>query len=427
MNAKEIQEKLSSKNAENQFKKMYGDKPGVIQFQIERYNDLLERFFEHFPEFSDVSLFSAPGRTEVGGNHTDHNAGRVLAAAVDLDIVSVASPSEDDMIIVKSAGYPEIQINIHDLEKRDNELYTSASLVRGVCERIKQTGHQIGGFQACIDGQIPKGSGLSSSAAFEVMMVTILNHFYNQGKIDNTQAALIAQYSENEYFGKPCGLMDQTACAYGGMVFIDFEDFNHPVIEKIDYDFSKEGYSVIIIDTGGDHSDLNQDYADVENEMKNVAMHLGGKILREFSDSQLINNLDSLREKVNDRAILRALHFYNDDQRVVSQVNALKSQRIDEFLELIKESGESSWMLCQNCYSTLHIEEQGISIGLAATAQILKTGAWRVHGGGFAGTIQVFVPNSQLNEYLDHMRGIFGETACHEIFIRSIGTTQINF
>lgn len=427
MNSKDMQTKLSSKKAEGYFKEMYGDKTGVLQFQIERYNALYNRFFDHFSEFADVSFFSTPGRTEVGGNHTDHNAGRVLAAAVDLDIVSVASPSEDNMIIIQSAGYPEIQINIHDLEKRDNELYTSVALVRGVCERLKQTGHQIGGFRACIDGRIPKGSGLSSSAAFEVMMVTILNHFYNHGTIDNTLAALIAQYAENEYFGKPCGLMDQTACAYGGMVFIDFIDFNNPVIEKINYDFSAEGYSIIIIDTGGDHSDLNQDYTDVENEMKKVAKHMGGKVLREFSDSQLMNNIQNLRNKVNDRAILRALHFFNDDQRVPRQVNALKSKKIDLFLDLVRESGESSWMLCQNCYSSHHIEEQGITIGLSVTSQILKGGAWRVHGGGFAGTIQVFVPNSQLSEYLNQMKTIFGESACHEIYIRSMGSMHIDF
>ena len=426
MNSKDMLSKLSTKEAEDQFKKMYGDKPGVFNFQTGRYKALIKRFSSEFPGFDDMSLFSTPGRTEVGGNHTDHNAGRVLAAAVDLDIVSAASPADDDNIIIHSEGYPEIQINIQDLEKKEEELYTSAALVRGVCARLKQAGHQIGGFRASIDGRVPKGSGLSSSAAFEVMMVTILNQFYNQGNIGNTAVAQIAQYSENEYFGKPCGLMDQTACAYGGLVFIDFKDFKKPVIEKINYDFSRDGYNIIIIDTGGDHADLNQDYAALENEMKSVAKSLGGKVMREFTDSQIIDNIRDLRAEVNDRAILRALHFYNDDQRVVKQVNALKSEKIDEFLHLIRESGESSWMLCQNCYSPRHIEEQGISVGLAVSAQILEQGAWRVHGGGFAGTIQVFVPDSQLSSYLDIMKNIFGDNACHEVFIRSVGNTQIN-
>ena len=426
MNTQEVVSKLSSKTTTEQFKKMYGDKTEIINTQMARYKALIERFSSEFPGFDDVSLFSTPGRTEVGGNHTDHNAGRVLAAAVDLDIISAVSPSKDEAIEIRSEGYPVIHIDTHDLEIKAEEKYTSAALVRGVCARLKQKGYQIGGFRASIDGKVPKGSGLSSSAAFEVMMVTILNAFYNDGKIDNTETAQIAQYSENEYFGKPCGLMDQTACAYGGLVFIDFKDFEKPVIEKINYDFSEEGYTIVIIDTGGDHADLNQDYAALENEMKSVAKNLGGNVLREFSDKQVIENLKSLREKVSDRAVLRAFHFFNDDQRVVKEVEALKSQNIDEFLSLIKASGESSWMLCQNCYSPRHTDDQGISVGLAVSAQLLDKGAWRVHGGGFAGTIQVFVHKDALSTFLKHMQKVFGEKACHEVFIRSVGSTQIN-
>ncbi len=427
MKSNEILSKLSTKSTTDYLKKLYGDKPEALKFQIDRYKKLIQRFRNEFSEFDNLSLFTTPGRTEVGGNHTDHNAGRVLAAAVDLDILAVASHSNDRQVIVSSEGYPEIVIDIDALETRTEEKYTSAALVRGVCARLKESGFEIGGFRASMDGRVPRGSGLSSSAAFEVMITTILNQFYNNGKIDNTLNAQVSQYAENEYFGKPCGLMDQTACAYGGLVFIDFKNFDKPVIEKISYDFSKEGYAILIIDTGGNHADLNDDYETLENEMKNVAKNLGGHVMREFSDNDVIENINKLREKVSDRAILRALHFYNDDQRVVKQVAALKTNKIDEFLSLIIESGESSWMLCQNCYSSKHVEIQGISIALSITSQVLKEGAWRVHGGGFAGTVQVFVPKNLLDPYLNLMRKIFGEHACHEIFIRSVGTTQINF
>jgi|SRR5665647_385060 len=426
MKANELVSKLSTEGAKKYFEKLYGNKPEAISFQISRYQNLIQRFTNEFSTFENLSLFTTPGRTEVGGNHTDHNAGRVLAAAVDLDILAVASPSDDNQIIVLSEGYPEICINILELEVRNEEKYSSAALVRGVCARLHEIGYKIGGFHASIDGRVPKGSGLSSSAAFEVMMVTILNHFYNNGVINNTLNAQIAQYAENEYFGKPCGLMDQTTCAYGGLVFIDFKDFAKPVIEKINYDFSQKGYTILIIDTGGDHADLNDDYEALENEMKSVARSLGGSVMREFTDIQVIENLKQLRTQVSDRAILRALHFYNDDQRVVKQVEALKTNSMADFLKLIKESGESSWMLCQNCYSSKHVEMQGISLALAVTSQLLKEGAWRVHGGGFAGTIQVFIQSNQLDTYLLPIRKIFGDQACHEIFIRSIGTTQIN-
>jgi galactokinase len=426
MKPDELISKLASKQASDYFEKLYGNKPEAISFQVSRYQNLIRRFTSEFSKFENLSLFTTPGRTEVGGNHTDHNAGRVLAAAVDLDIIAVASPSNDNQIIVFSEGYPEICINILELEARNDEKYSSAALVRGVCARLHEMGYHIGGFRASLDGRVPKGSGLSSSAAFEVLMVTILNQFYNNGVIDNTVNAQIAQYAENEYFGKPCGLMDQTTCAYGGMVFIDFKDFTKPVIEKINFDFSQEGYTILIIDTGGNHADLNDDYEALENEMKSVARSLGGSVMREFNDIQVIENLKQLRTQVSDRAILRALHFYNDDQRVVKQVEALKSNRIIDFLNMIKDSGESSWMLCQNCYSSKYVEKQGISIALAVTAQLLIQGAWRVHGGGFAGTIQVFISGNQLDAYLLMMRKIFGDQAIHEIFIRSIGTAQIN-
>ena len=425
MTSNELISKLSAPGTTDYFKLLYGDKPGATAFQVDRYKTLVDRFAREFPGFGDLSLFTTPGRTEVGGNHTDHNAGRVLAAAVDLDMVAVVSPSDDDRIVIHSEGYPEIILHIKETCVIEDEKYTSAALVRGVCARLKDLGYRTGGFRACIDGRVPKGLGLSSSAAFEVMMVTIQNHLYNGGTINHTLNAQIAQYAENVYFGKPCGLMDQTACAWGGLVFIDFKDFKKPVIEKISYDFSKKGYTMVIIDTGGDHTDLNEDYAQLEHEMKSVAASLGGKVLREFTAAEVIENLSTLRGQVSDRALLRALHFFNDDRRVVEEVEALKDDRIEDFISLVRASGASSWMLLQNNYSSRHVETQGISVALAETAQILDRGAWRVHGGGFAGTVQVYIPKMLLSDYLVQIRKIFGEDSCNEIFIRSVGTAQI--
>ena len=425
MSPSEFIKRLATDKAKDLFAKFYGNKSGVLDEQRDRYKNLIRRFTDEFPESTEISMYSTPGRTEVGGNHTDHNAGRVLAASVDLDLIAVVSSTQDGQIIISSEGYKTIHIDTKNLEPVSDEKYKPSSLIRGVCARLLQLGFEIGGFRACIQSNVPKAAGLSSSAAFEVLMVTILNHLYNKGCIDFTLAAQIAQFAENNYFGKPCGLMDQTACAYGGLVFIDFKDLENPIIEKVEYDFSKKNMDVLIVDTGGDHADLNDDYEALENEMKSVAKHLGGNLLREFSKSELLKNLAFLRSKLSDRAILRALHFLNDDLRVVKQVDALKTDNIDGFLQLITESGESSWMLCQNCYSTKHPEIQGISIALAITEQHLQNGAWRIHGGGFAGTIQVFLPQSMTQVYIELMEGIFGKNACHEIFIRKIGTCHI--
>ena len=283
-----ILSELSSPQTREYLKQLYGNKPGTIEFQKDRYQTLIKRFVHEFYESEKTELFSTPGRTEVGRNHTDHNAGRVLAAPVDLDIIAMSCPSEDGKIVIHSEGYPEISVNIKDTQHKDEEIYSSAALVRGVNARLIESGYKTGGFHACFDGRVPKGSGLSSSAAFEVLVATILNHFYNGGKIDNTSIAQIAQYSENKYFGKLCGLMDQTACAYGGLVFIDFKNFAAPVIEKINYDFSKNGYTILIIDTGGNHADLNEDYTTLEYEMKSVAKILEKNVLREISSKQVL-------------------------------------------------------------------------------------------------------------------------------------------
>lgn len=408
------------------FRELYGRKPDVLGRQQERYVKLITKFGALYPGVKEIEIFSTSGRTEVGGNHTDHNGGRILAAAVDLDIIAAAAKNDTGIIRVQSEGYPPDIVNIKELVPVTSEKYTSAALIRGVCARLKELGFQIGGFDAYTTSNVLKGSGLSSSAAFEVLMVTILNHFFNQAKIDDILNAKIAQFSENNYFGKPCGLMDQTTCAVGGFVTIDFKDFANPKVRKVKFDFATSGFTMVIVDTGGNHADLNEDYTALEHEMKEVARAFGGEVLRDFSQEKVLGNIPYLRTKVNDRAILRALHFYSDDQRVVGQVEALESNNFMKFLNLVIDSGYSSWMLCQNCYSHKNTAEQGISIALAVTENILKNyGAWRIHGGGFAGTIQAFVPDVMLGEYLDKMRKIFGTDSCHELMIRPVGTARL--
>lgn len=419
---------LENGSAQRKINEIYGNKKGTAEKQKIRFLGLLNNFRNIYPEYGSVELFSAPGRTEIGGNHTDHNAGRILAGAVDLDVIAAVVPNGANIISISSEGYDGFKIDLSkNLNAREEEKYSPASIVRGVCSRFAELGLKISGFDAYISSTVPKGSGLSSSAAFEVMIVTILNHLFNENKVNAISSAIIAQYSENNYFGKPCGLMDQTTSAVGGLVTIDFKDFDDPIVKKVDYDFGNAGFSMVIVDTGGNHADLNEDYTALENEMKAVAKALGGKVLREFSLSMVLDNISFLRGKVNDRAILRAIHFFNDDARVVEQVKALENNDFPGFLQLIQESGYSSWMLCQNCYLSNHFEEQGVSIGLALSEEILRgKGAWRVHGGGFAGTIQAFVPNQMVDEYILKLSGIFGPQSCHELVLRNAGAILLN-
>jgi len=426
--ARELKTALGTDKTRSLFRTLYGVKPGVIEAQIARYALLLDSFTSAFSADGDVAFYSTPGRTEVGGNHTDHNAGRVLAAAVDLDVVAVAAPTSEPRITIESAGYPRHAVELSDLEVKESERYSSAALTRGVCARFHQLGHAVGGFNACMTSRVLKGSGLSSSAAYEVMVATILNDLYNAGNIPDIEIAQMSQFSENNFFGKPCGLMDQTTCQVGGFVTIDFKDFAEPIVHKVDYHFSASGYALMIVDTGGSHADLNDDYTALENEMKDVARAFGGSVLREFSKERVLAEFPFLRERLkNDRAILRALHFFDDDRRVVEQVKALENGDFPRFLNLVVESGQSSWMLCQNCYSHKNIPEQGISVALAVSENLLKgRGAWRVHGGGFAGTIQAFVPKDLTAGYALAMKKIFGEESCHELIIRPAGSLRLD-
>ena len=405
---------------------LYGNSEMELSLARGRYLHVAKAFGEIFPEAVEISFFSAPGRTEVGGNHTDHNHGCVLAAAVNLDIVAVASKSENTLIRFQSEGFPMDEVDISNLSIQENEKESSAALIRGVCYRMKELGYQIGGFDAYSASQVLKGSGLSSSAAFEVMVVTILNHLYNDGAIDGVTMAQIAQYAENVYFGKPSGLMDQTASAVGGFVAIDFHDPKHPVLEKVDLDLTSKGYALCIVDTGGSHFDLTSDYAAVPVEMKSVAKLLGHDVLRDCGFDTFMSRLPELREKVGDRAVLRAFHFFRENERAVLEKEALKADDFDAFKQLVLDSGFSSYQYLQNVFSVSNVSEQGVSLALAVSESVLKgKGAWRVHGGGFAGTIQAFVPFESLEEYKNTIEGVFGKNHCYVLSIRPAGGIQV--
>ena len=407
------------------FKELYGTNEAVLTKQAQRYNSLIAKFRNVFGK-GDFMLFSSPGRTEIGGNHTDHNYGRVLAGAVDLDNVAVAAPNNTSFVTIESVGYPAFKVDLSVLAPDKKENFTSVALVRGIAARLKELGYQIGGFDCCIDGGVPVGSGLSSSASFEVLIGAIFSHLFNNGKLDPVQNAIIGQYSENVYFGKPCGLMDQTACAVGGLVTIDFEDPSKPIVKKVNFDFVATGVALVITDTGSNHADLNDEYASLPTDMKAVAAELGAKVLRQVTLDQILEIVPQIRKKVGDRAILRAIHFQGDNQRVVDQVAAIERNDFKSFLSMVVDSGFSSYMYNQNIYPVNNVKEQGVSLALALSELVLKgKGAWRVHGGGFAGTIQAFVPQNLLDKYVSTLEHIYGKGSCHKLFIRQQGAGRI--
>ncbi len=406
---------------------LYGADDKAVSIQAERYEKLAKQFNSTFGN-AEFEVFSSPGRTEIGGNHTDHNYGRVLAGAVNLDNIAIAAPNGTMKVRVLSAGYPQFEVDLNNLKPDSSEFYTSESLIRGISARMQELGFKIGGFDVVIDGGVPKGSGLSSSASFEVLIGAIVSHLFNEGKLDPIQNAIIGQYAENVFFGKPCGLMDQTACSVGGLVTIDFKNPAEPVVKKVDFDFTKTGYALVITDTGGNHADLNDEYASLPTEMKSVAGQLGAKVLREVTLDKVIENIPAMRGKVSDRAILRAFHFQRDNDRVVKQVEALEQNRFNDFLKMVIESGHSSYMYNQNIYPINNVEEQGISLALALSDIALGgEGAFRVHGGGFAGTIQAFVPQHLVGKYVEVLEHVFGKDSCHKLFIRPQGAIKVNF
>ncbi len=423
MKASEIIKRIENGELDERLRALYGASSAAEAAQ--RYCSILNGFIDKFGDVDNVSMFSAPGRTEIGGNHTDHNHGRVLAGAVNLDAVAAVAPTDDSMIHLYSDGFGMDTLSLSELYPKE-EAGSSAALIRGVAARMKQLDMPIGGFNAYSHSTVLPGSGLSSSAAFEILLCSIMDGLYGKGDMQPIEAAKIGQYAENVYFGKPSGLMDQTACSVGGFVAIDFAEPDMPVVKPVNFDFAQAGYSLCITDTGGSHGDLTDCYSEIKNEMSAVAEYLGGKYLRECSKSALIDNAANIRAALGDRAFLRAYHFFCDDETAAAQAQALQNGDFQLFLSLVRQSGQSSISYLQNIYDIRNAKEQAILFALALTQEYLgSSGACRVHGGGFGGTIQAFVPSHIAKGYAEFMDKALGEGSCKQLFIRPFGGTRV--
>lgn len=407
---------------------LYGIEPEMIERQQKRFLYLSKLFREQFPQQTEAAFFSTPGRTEIGGNHTDHQRGNVLCASVDLDILALAAPNKDKVIRLKSEGFPKMDvIDLASLEPIEEEKERSSALIRGIAAAFCQRGYSVGGLDIYTTSRVPKGSGLSSSAAFEILVSTILDHMYNGDRISPVERAVISQYSENVYFGKPSGLMDQCGCSVGGIITINFADKEKPDVKPLSVDFMKSGFGLVITHTGGSHADLTGDYASIPADMKQVASFFGKDVLREVKQEDFFSSLPELRNSCSERALLRAVHFFEDSARVENQVAALEASDFSTFLRLVNESGISSWTKLQNIWSVNEPSEQPMALALALSSHLLGgQGASRVHGGGFAGTIQAFVPHELMNDYVHGMRAVFGDDAVAELSIRNLGSCRIN-
>ena len=394
--------------------------------QAARYQGLLRGFADTFGECGQMAVFSAPGRTEIGGNHTDHQHGKVLAGSVNLDVIAAVAPSGDNIIRIQSEGFPMDTVDLSDLSVHEEEKNTSAAIIRGIAAWFTQRGCPVEGFNAYTTSNVLKGSGLSSSAAFEVLVGTIINHlFYNQ-QCTPIQIAQIGQYAENVYFGKPSGLLDQMASSVGNMVTVDFADNANPIVERVDFDFAHSGHALCIVDSGADHADLTDEYAAVTKELKEICAHFGKSVLREVPEEEFYAALPVLRGKAGDRAVLRAIHIYEDNRRVEGQVKALRSGDFDGFLKLVTASGLSSWRMLQNVVPAGYTHHQEVAVALTICEKLLGgRGACRVHGGGFAGTIQAFVPMDLLDGFKKEMERLLGEGSCHVLSIRPVGGVRL--
>ena len=416
--------KILTEGGLSKYSRLYSD----LQRQTERMIEAIDVFTAKYGEHRDIAIFSVPGRSEIIGNHTDHNRGKVMAGAINRDIIAVASKNNDGHIRFFSEGYPEDAVKISDVGSPKNfKPFTSKALVAGLAAGFVDRGYKVGGFDAYSTTEVLKGSGLSSSAAFEVMVGNVLNHLYNDGAVDNKEIAKLSQFSENVYFGKPCGLMDQMACAVGGFVYIDFEDSKNPEVEPVDFSLADAGYALCIVNTGGSHANLNADYASVPAEMKAVAALLGKDVLRGLTEADLIREAKKIRKSVGDRAFLRAIHFIRENARVSDAKDALRAENIRAFLDIILESGRSSFEYLQNVYTNQKPDEQGLSLALCLTDGYLraKGSAYRVHGGGFAGTIQAFVKKEHLADYVSLINSVFGEGAAMPLDIRPLGAIKL--
>ena len=412
------------------FTRLYAADEKALEKQKARYIQALEQFALYYGTDREAALYSAPGRTEIGGNHTDHNHGVVLAGAVNLDVIAVVSKNEDGFIRIKSYGFDsQFVVDLSDLTPHENEFGSSDGLIRGVAAGIAKEGGQVGGFDAYVTSNVISAAGVSSSASFEMLLCSMLNTFFNAGKMDTVAYAHIGKYSENHYWNKASGLLDQMACAVGGLITIDFLEPQTPVVEKIDFDFASQNHSLIIVNTGKGHADLSADYSSVPNEMKKVAQFFGKEVCAEIKEQDVIDHLAELRAYAGDRSVLRALHFFEENKRVEAEVRALKENRFGDFLDGITSSGNSSWKWLQNCYTNSNVQEQGISIALALTEMFIaekKRGACRIHGGGFAGVIMAMLPNDLVDEYVTYIEKAMGEGSAYRMSIRPYGAICVN-
>ncbi|MGN0412720.1 MAG: galactokinase [Lachnospiraceae bacterium] len=423
-NTNGVKEIIKNGSLDQTFLDLYFDYEG-LEKQRNRYVKAIEKF-EHLYGAKEIEIYSAPGRTEIGGNHTDHQNGKVLAGSIDLDAIAVVAKTEATQVKITSEGYPALSIDISTLEPVEEEIGKTHALIRGVAAGMKKRGYNIGGFEAYVTSDVLSGSGLSSSAAYEVLIGNILSGLYNSGEVDPVTIAQIGQEAEREYFGKPCGLMDQMACSYGGMIYIDFENSKSPLVKKVDVDFNKFGYCLCIIDTKGSHADLTDEYAAVPSEMNAVAEYFGKTHLREVNEEEFYLNISNIRTTAGDRAVLRAFHWFNENRRVEKQVESLEAGDFDAFKKYIRESGESSFKYLQNVFATKAVNSQSVSLALALGEKFVEDfGVVRVHGGGFAGTIQAFVKEENVKEFKNHMEAFFGVDSCYVLHIRPVGGKKI--
>ena len=427
-NVSQLLIKLRSSEFSHRLAAVYGCDADETEPYNERLFRLVEQFSAIFGENDNlqkypVDLFSAPGRTEIGGNHTDHQHGHVLAASVDLDIIAIACRNGTNQIRVQSEGLPMDVIDLQDYAVQENERNTSAAIIRGIASRFTQLGYPVKGFDAYTISNVLKGSGLSSSAAFEVLIGNIVNTFFADNQVDPVSIAQIGQYAENVYYGKPSGLMDQMASSVGGIITIDFGDMENPDIESVSFDFEASGLSLCIIDSGAEHGDLTDEYALIPREMKSVASCFGKSHLNEVDENEFVAAIPQIRQTVGDRSVLRALHFFADDQRVTAEAEALRNNDLESFLRLIIESGRSSSNNLQNIHAAGATDEQSVALVLALCERYLAPigGAWRVHGGGFAGTVQAFIQTEYVIDFKKRMEQIFGDGSCHVLRIRPVG------
>lgn len=427
MNTKELKQQLKNGVYAEKLAHIYACAPQETERYAKRYLEVIDGLEQTFGETEEVRLFSAPGRTEIGGNHTDHQHGCVLAAGLNLDVIGAVRLNGENVVRIQSEGYPMDEIRLDDLEINEAEFDKASALIRGIIRKFADMGYTVQGFDAYTKSSVLKGSGMSSSAAFEVLVGTIISGMFCDNAVDAVEIAKIGQYAENVYFGKPSGLMDQMASSVGSVVAIDFQDNNKPVVEKVEYDFTQSGYALCIIDSGADHADLTSEYAMITVEMRKVAEFFGKQYLREVNPEEFMERLPEVRRAVgNDRAVLRALHFFNDNQRAQDEVAALKNGDFEAFLDLVNKSGRSSYMYLQNVFAASMPEQQAVSLALALCDELLgDSGAFRVHGGGFAGTVQAFVPNDMLEEFKTKIEAVLGENMCHVLAIRPVGGVEL--